>query len=122
MFNGVGLNLFNKENPVCMQFLTGFWSYAAGQEQAKNGKVHNIFPTITKDNLAISALPEEKDWSLLPKADFVHYCDNETVTGFEIHEFPFHKFPNTPVIADMSSNLGYKPVDWNKFGAVYACA
>jgi phosphoserine aminotransferase len=92
MFSAVGFNLFNKENPVAMSFTTGFWSYAAAVEQARLGTVHNVLPTVTKDNLGISTLPEEKDWHLLEKADFLHYCDNETVTGFEIHDFPFDKF------------------------------
>jgi phosphoserine aminotransferase len=57
------------------------------------------------------------------KYDFIHYCDNETGSGFEFNgTFPFHKYPGIPVVADMSSNIGSKTIDWNKYGAIYACA
>lgn len=38
-------------------------------------------------------------------------------------EFPFHLVPEgVPVICDMSSDIGSRPVDWNKYGMVYAGA
>lgn len=125
MFNSIGWNLFNKENPTCMNMVTGWWSYSTGIELEKNGKVHNVLPHVTRDNLAIHDAPAvgAPEWDVLPKADFIHYCDNETGTGFEFNEnFPHELFPDTPVVADMSSNIGSKKLDWSKLGAVYACA
>jgi len=123
MFNSIGFNLFNTENPTCMNVVTGWWSFSTGSELSKYGTVHNVLPHVNRDNLAIHDVPAAKEWNVLPKADFVHYCDNETGTGFEFNEnFPYHLFPDTPIVSDMSSNIGSKPIDWSKYGAVYACA
>lgn len=56
-------------------------------------------------------------------ADFFHYVDNETANGFEFNDFPFEKVPvEQPIVCDMSSSLLTKPVDWCKYGMVYAAA
>jgi phosphoserine aminotransferase len=52
---------------------------------------------------------------------YVHYVDNETVHGIEFQTPPVID-PEVPLIADMSSNLLTRPVDFSKFAMVYACA
>jgi len=52
----------------------------------------------------------------------VHYCDNETGTGFEINDFPYEAVEGKNLVADMSSNIGSKVIDWSKYAAAYACA
>ena len=54
----------------------------------------------------------------------MHYCQNETVHGFQIPDgaFPFEKFGDMPVCCDMSSDIGSRHIDWSKFGMVYAGA
>ena len=50
---------------------------------------------------------------------------NETVHGFEIPEehFPWEKFSkDLCIIGDLSSNIGSRKIDWNKFSMVYAGA
>lgn len=59
-------------------------------------------------------------WKVESKADFLFYVDNETRNGFEYNEFPFDKVPaDMPIVADMSSSLLTKPVDWRKYGVVF---
>jgi phosphoserine aminotransferase len=55
----------------------------------------------------------------------LHVCTNETVHGFEITEenFPWYLFPKDMVIVgDMSSNIGTRKINWNRFSMVYAGA
>jgi phosphoserine aminotransferase len=59
-------------------------------------------------------------------AAYFHYCDNETIHGVEFPgagSFPFDAIPeNQTLICDMSSNFCSRPVDWEKYGVVYAGA
>jgi len=63
-------------------------------------------------------------WNIDPNAKFFHYCDNETIQGLEFGEnFPFNLVPEGQhLVCDMSSNFLTKPVDWSKYGVVYAGA
>ena len=56
-------------------------------------------------------------------AKYFHYCDNETMQGFEFSDFPFGKVPEDQIlVADMSSSITTRPIDWRRFGVVYAGA
>lgn len=52
--------------------------------------------------------------------DYIHYCTNETISGVEIFDIP--NVGNTPLVADMSSNILARGIDINKFGVIYAGA
>ena len=63
------------------------------------------------------------DWNVDPNAKFFHYCDNETIQGFEFNTFPYEKVPDgQTLVCDMSSNFCTKEIDWSKYGVVYAGA
>ena len=54
-------------------------------------------------------------------ADFFFYVDTETENGFEYTSFPFESVPTSqPIVCDMSSSFLSKPIDWSKFGVVFA--
>lgn len=67
-----------------------------------------------------------------PNASFVHYCQNETVHGYQFQDgvdedesthFPFHLVPEgVPVVCDMSSDIGSRKIDFSKYGVIYAGA
>lgn len=40
----------------------------------------------------------------------------------EFHDFPFEKVAGLTLVADMSSNIGTRPIEWEKYGVVYAGA
>ena len=89
------------------------------QEAAKHCKVQVVENT---ESVGYSSV-RPGNWNLNLNADFFHYVDNETANGFEFNDFPFEKIPATqPIICDMSSSLLTKPVDWSKYGMVYAAA
>lgn len=58
-----------------------------------------------------------------PDATYFHFCDNETIQGFEFNDFPFHAIPKGQlVVCDMSSNFCSRRIDWSKYDVVYAGA
>jgi len=64
-------------------------------------------------------------WHIDTEASYFHFCSNETVNGFEFTQenFPWHKIPeDVAVVADMSSNIGSRPINWEKIDVVYAGA
>lgn len=66
------------------------------------------------------SIPEPSTWKLTPGAKFVHYCDNETISGVEFQQVP--EVGSATLVADMSSNFMSRPVDVSKFGIIYAGA
>jgi phosphoserine aminotransferase len=65
-------------------------------------------------------VPAADTWNLDPSAAYFHYTPNETIGGVEIAEPP--NTGSVPIVADMSSTILSRPIDVNKFGAIYAGA
>ncbi|MCP4715349.1 MAG: 3-phosphoserine/phosphohydroxythreonine transaminase, partial [Deltaproteobacteria bacterium] len=65
-------------------------------------------------------IPAPKELSLTPGAAYVHVCSNETIGGIQWQEFP--DTGDVPLIADMSSDILSRPLDWNRLDMVYAGA
>lgn len=67
-------------------------------------------------------MTDPRTWKIDPEASFIHICINETVHGFDVSEnFPWHLIPkDVAIVGDMSSCIGTKPIDWNRFDVVYA--
>lgn len=66
-----------------------------------------------------------KDLQLDPDAAYVHVTSNETIHGVEYDVTPARPFPDTgevPLVADMSSDFLWKPIDVERFGLIYAGA
>ena len=92
MFAGVPLNLFKSNDSVCNNVVTGWWTISSAEEQSRYGHSHNPLPHITRENMIVGTLPPTNELDIIPDADFVHYCDNETGSGFEFNDFPFEAF------------------------------
>ncbi len=58
--------------------MTGTWSEAAAKEATKYCKVNKIdaYSGSTYNNIS-----DEFDWGFSSEAEYVYYCDNETVNG-----------------------------------------
>ncbi|MEO7402578.1 MAG: 3-phosphoserine/phosphohydroxythreonine transaminase, partial [Burkholderiales bacterium] len=96
---------------------TGEWSKKAIKEAKLFAKV-NV--AASSEDKAFSYAPAQSDWKLDPQAAYVHYCSNETIGGVE-----FHWTPDTgrvPLVADASSHILSRPIDWSRQGLVYAGA
>lgn len=70
-------------------------------------------------------LPAQSEWQLRPDAAYLHLCANETIDGLELATMPDMAAlgaPDVPVIADMSSNILSRPIDFSRLGMVYGGA
>jgi phosphoserine aminotransferase len=60
-----------------------------------------------------------------PQAAYVHLTSNETIHGVEFAAAPGASFPDTgpaPLVCDMSSDFGWRPVEVSRFALIYAGA
>ncbi|KAF0302197.1 Phosphoserine aminotransferase [Amphibalanus amphitrite] len=113
-FAAVPLNLC--VNGKADYFITGTWSKKAAAEAARYLDMQPVLPA-TEKFLGIAGRDQ---WRLRPDADYVYYCDNETVEGVEFQEVP--DTGDVPLVADMSSNILTRPIDVSKFGVIFAGA
>ena len=114
-FAAVPLNLL-PEGGTADYLVTGTWSEKAAKEAKKFGSVNVIKPD------KFTSIPDEASWNRNENASYIYYCDNETVHGVEFGFVPSSegKYAHIPVVADMSSNFGTRPVDISKYGMVFA--
>lgn len=63
-----------------------------------------------------------KGWSVDPQSAYLHLTTNNTIYGTQWHDFsPFYE-AGVPLVADMSSDILSRQMDFNKFGLIYAGA
>ncbi len=116
-FAMVPLNLL-ANNSAADYIDTGIWSKKAIGEARRYGDVNIASQRVTRDGWA--AIPPQAEWSLNPKAAYVHYTANETIEGIA---FPY--IPTTgdvPLVVDMTSSILSAPLDVSRFGIIYAGA
>lgn len=67
-------------------------------------------------------LPHSDEYTLNPRAAYVHLCTNETIHGVEF--MSPEQLPDTPapLVADMSSHILSRPMEVSRFGMIYAGA
>ena len=119
-FDAICYNLLEEESDTGNYLTTGYWSNLAINEGSKHCRPNEV---ANNSDSRCTSIPEPEEWNISESAKFFHYCDNETIAGLEFNEFPFEMVPEgQTLIADMSSNLLTKPIDWTKLGMVYAGA
>jgi phosphoserine aminotransferase len=114
--NLIGLKPGRKANML----VTGLWSMQGYDEISKFCDINVVANNNTDNNCTKMVDPSQ--WKIDKDASFFYMCSNETVNGFEFDEntFPWHLIPNDmPIIGDMSSNIGTKPVRWDKYAMVF---
>lgn len=98
--------------------VTGDWSKKALKEAKTFGRTHVAY---TAEDTRFDRVPQSDDeLALTPGASYVHLTSNNTIFGTQ-----FHRFPDTggvPLVADMSSDVMWRPFDMTPFGLVYAGA
>jgi phosphoserine aminotransferase len=98
--------------------ITDTWGKKAYSEAKILGKPHVAWDE-NKDG-RWSRVPKQADLKLTSDAPYVHYTTNNTIMGTQ-----FFDVPNTgsvPLVADMSSDILWRPIDVSKFGLIYAGA
>lgn len=109
-----------KPKRIANLMVTGMWSNQNYHEMNKFCNV-NLVANNWTDNDCTRMVPSDQ-WVVHPEASFFYFCTNETVHGFEfdLETFPWHLIPSDqPIVGDWSSNIGTKPVPWDKFSCVF---
>lgn len=119
----IPLNLLGGVRPdQAMNFvLTGAWSQKSCEEARRYGLVH---VAAAKPAAPPSTVPPPSQWSLSPHPAYVHICSNETIDGIEFHELPDLR-PlgcDAALVADISSHMGSRHVDWTRVGLAFGGA
>ena len=96
--------------------VTGRFSGRAAEEAKKYGTVHIAADTSATGH---DRIPKQDELSLSPEAKYFYYCANNTIYGTEWHYDPVTA---CPLVCDMSSDILTRPVDFSRFGLVYAGA
>lgn len=113
-FMQVPMNMLN-ENDLASYTETGTWSNKAIKEAKFFGHVE-IAGSSKENNY--TTIP--KDLSVSPTAAYLHITTNETIAGTQWHHIPYDC--GVPLVADMSSDILSRVIDFNKFDIIYAGA
>jgi phosphoserine aminotransferase len=95
---------------------TGSWASKAIKEAKITGAV-NVAWSGKADNY--SRIPKPSELKLMPDAEYLHICTNETIGGIRWSQFPE---VDVPLVADISSEILSRPIDVSRFAFLYAGA
>lgn len=113
-FMQVPMNLLN-ENGLAAYTDTGTWGAKAIKEAKFFGHVE-IAGSSKENNY--TSIP--KNLSVSPTAAYLHITTNETIAGTQWKKIPYDC--GVPLVADMSSDILSRVLDFNKFDLIYAGA
>jgi len=97
--------------------VTGEWAKRALKEASLLGKGRLA---ASSEDKQFSYLPARESFDLDPKAAYVHLTSNNTIFGTQWQSYP--EVNGKPLVADMSSDILCRKVDFNKFSLIYAGA
>ena len=92
---------------------TGTWSIKAIKEAQLFG---NVQIAGSSKNTEFTSIPKSLDFP--SDAAYLHITTNETIAGTQWKQIPFDA--GVPLVADMSSDILSRQMDFNKFGLIYA--
>jgi phosphoserine aminotransferase len=99
--------------------VTGNWAEKAYKE-AKLVAGDNVRIAGSTKEQKFSRLPKTSEITIHPDSTFVHLTSNNTVEGTQWQNFP--ETGGIPYVADMSSDIMWRPFDVTPFGLIYAGA
>lgn len=115
-FMQVPMNLLN-ENEIAAFTDTGVWATKAIKEAKLFGHVEIVCSG--KEN-NYTALP--KNFHVPATAQYLHLTTNNTIYGTQWQDLSLFYSFNVPLVADMSSDILSRELDFNKFDLIYAGA
>lgn len=116
-FAVVPLNLL-KPGQSADYVITGHWSKRALAEAKPLGTVR-VAGTSEQDG-KYPRVTTAADLALDQDAAYVHITSNNTIEGTQFHQFP--DVGKVALVADMSSDIMWRPIEVSKFGIIYAGA
>lgn len=112
-FMQVPMNLLD-ENKQAAYIDNGIWGSKAIKEAKLFGNVEVVSSTKDKNHTYI-----QKQFSIPDNAAYLHYTTNNTVEGTQWQYIPETR---VPLVADMSSDIMSRQMDFNRFDLIYAGA
>ncbi|HJS54734.1 MAG TPA: 3-phosphoserine/phosphohydroxythreonine transaminase [Chitinophagaceae bacterium] len=113
-FMQVPMNLLN-ENELAAYTDTGTWAAKAIKEAKLFGHVE-----IAGSSKGSHYTTIPKELSISPTAAYLHITTNETIAGTQWKKIPYDC--GVPLVADMSSDILSRALDFNKFDLIYGGA
>jgi phosphoserine aminotransferase len=96
---------------------TGEFAFKALKECQIVAKAHVAFSSREEK---YRRMPKMSEIKYPDNVSYLHICTNNTIEGTQFHEFP--DTGNIPLIADMSSDIASRQIDFKKFSLIYAGA
>lgn len=115
-FFQVPMNLLDEKSKAAYTD-TGIWAAKAIKEAKLYGDVDVVCSSKEK---SYSFLPGE--FNVDPSSSYLHLTTNNTVYGTQWHDLSVFYDKRVPLVADMSSDILSRQVDFNKFHLIYAGA
>lgn len=115
-FMQVPMNLLN-ENEIAAFADTGVWSGKAIKEAKLFGHVEIVCSGAENQ---YTSLP--KSFHVAATAKYLHLTTNNTIYGSQWQDLSLFYSCNVPLVADMSSDILSREMDFNKFDLIYAGA
>ncbi len=112
-FFQIPMNLLNPSDTAAY-LDAGTWGTKAIKEAGQFGKVHLLGSSKDKGYTYIY-----KDYSIPEGMKYVHLTSNNTIEGTQQHIWPD---TDAPLVADMSSDILSRQMDFNRFDLIYAGA
>ncbi|MCW5907800.1 MAG: 3-phosphoserine/phosphohydroxythreonine transaminase [Chitinophagales bacterium] len=125
-FHTVPMNLLN-EDETASYFDTGTWAHGAVEEAKLFGNVHIACSSADKNYTYVP-----KSFSVAPNSKYLHITTNNTIYGTQLNLTPnpspvgegsnYFQGLTCPLVADMSSDIFSRELDYNQFDLIYAAA
>lgn len=96
---------------------TGVWAHKAIQEAQHYGKVHVV--SSSREH-GYTYIP--KNITIPSQASYIHITSNNTIYGTQWHSSEAYTQAGVPIVADMSSDIMSRVLDYNAYGLIYAGA
>lgn len=96
---------------------TGFWS---GKAISDIKCVSPCRIVASSEDSGFMHIPDVDPYEFNPDSPYVYLTSNNTIYGTQWHQFP--DTGSVPIVADMTSDIFSKPLDFSKFGVVFASA
>ena len=96
---------------------TGTWVKKAIADAEKLGETRVIW---TGESDKFTRMPAKDEYQVGDEAAYLHMCGNETIGGIEYHVYP--DSGSVPLVADMSSHIMSRPIEWGKLDLAFAGA
>lgn len=115
-FSAMPLNLLQRsETRKALYFETGNFAKLARKEAERYG---NIEIAATSEATNFDRIPEVNAADIDQDAAYAHLTSNNTIYGTRWNQFP--DTGEVPLVADMTSEIFSRTIDYSKFGAIFA--